>query len=105
MIRSGRMRSAFLTSSRWRISLALEVRRTRLQAADVRLLELQFRGILMVIRRSLSEMCCDSALSNVVLPEPVPPEMSIDRRQRTAVASRVATGCFRLPASTRRSSE
>ena len=47
MMRSGRMRSAFLTSSRWRISpLALDVGRARFHAADMRLLQLQFGRVL-----------------------------------------------------------
>ena len=41
----------------------------------------------MVIRRSLSEMKADSALSIVVLPEPVPPEMIVVMRAFTAAAS------------------
>ncbi len=38
----------------------------------------------MVIRRSLCEIERDSALRKVVLPLPVPPEMTMDRRARTA---------------------
>ena len=41
----------------------------------------------MVTRRSLSEMKADSALSIVVLPEPVPPEMIVVMRAFTAAAS------------------
>ena len=41
----------------------------------------------MVIRRSFSEMNADSALSMVVLPEPVPPEMIVVMRAFTAAPS------------------
>ncbi len=45
--RSGRMRSAFLTSSRWRISpLPSMFGRPRLHAHHVRLLQLQLGGVL-----------------------------------------------------------
>ena len=47
MMRSGRIRRAFLTRSRMRdLALALDVRRTRLQAHHVVLLELQLGGVL-----------------------------------------------------------
>ena len=49
----------------------------------------------MVIRRSFSEMKADSALSIVVLPEPVPPEMMVVMRARTAAASTSAI-CGRM---------
>src|SRR5450432_2124976 len=46
MMRSGRMRSAFLTSSRWRIfAVAFDVGRTGFHAADMRLLQLKFGGV------------------------------------------------------------
>jgi len=82
MMRSGRMRSAFLTSSRWRISPLprwlggrVSMRATCGAAAATR------RRPRMVIRRSLSEIK-ESALSMVVLPEPVPPEMMVVMRAR-----------------------
>ncbi len=43
----------------------------------------------MVMRRSLSEMKADSALSIVVLPEPVPPEMMVVTRALTAAAEQL----------------
>ena len=68
-------------------ALAFDVGRPRLHAADMRLLQLQFGGVLDGDRRSLSEMKADSALSIVVLPEPVPPEMIVVMRAFTAAAS------------------
>ncbi len=49
----------------------------------------------MVIRRSFSEMKAESALSMVVLPEPVPPEMIVVMRAFTAAASTSAI-CGRI---------
>ena len=47
MMRSGRMRSALRTRSRWvDLALAFDVRRPRLEADDVRLLQLQLRRVL-----------------------------------------------------------
>ena len=54
----------------------------------------------MVIRRSFSEMNADSALSIVVLPEPVPPEMIVVMRAFTAAASSSAIGGLSAPIST-----
>jgi hypothetical protein len=39
-----------------------------------------------VITRSLQSMCCDTAFNNVVLPEPVPPEINMLRRERVAIS-------------------
>src|SRR3546814_20891156 len=46
----------------------------------------------MVTMRSPGSMSCDSAFSNVVLPEPVPPEIRMLRRLREAIFSTVAMG-------------
>ena len=54
----------------------------------------------MVIRRSFSEMKADSALSIVVLPEPVPPEMIVVMRAFTAAASTSAICGAIAPTST-----
>ncbi len=54
----------------------------------------------MVIRRSFSEMNADSALSIVVLPEPVPPEMIVVMRDFTAAASSSAICGLMAPTST-----
>ncbi len=54
----------------------------------------------MVIRRSFSEMKPESALSMVVLPEPVPPEMMVVMRAFTAAASTSAIGGRSAPTST-----
>ncbi|MCY1306095.1 hypothetical protein D9M70_559300 [compost metagenome] len=57
-----------------------------------------------MIRRSFSEICDDRALSRVVLPEPVPPEMIIDTRPLTAALNRIRIAFAMAPCSTRRSS-
>ncbi len=44
----------------------------------------------MVTMRSPLSIICDIALSSVVLPEPVPPEMRMLRRERAAIFSTVA---------------
>src|SRR5258708_34260235 len=44
----------------------------------------------MVTTRSSGSIICDKALSSVVLPEPVPPEIKTLRRQREAIFSTVA---------------
>ncbi len=54
----------------------------------------------MVTRRSLSEMNADSALSMVVLPEPVPPEIIRVTRAPTAAASTSAICGLIAPMST-----
>ena len=54
----------------------------------------------MVSRRSFSEMKADSALSIVVLPEPVPPEMISVTRAFTAAASNSAICGRSAPTST-----
>ena len=77
MIRSGRIRSAFFNSASPDFTFAFNVGGTGLQPADVRLLKLELRGILdrdeaLAIGRNKF----DKASSIVVLPLPVPPEMS-----------------------------
>ena len=77
-IRSGRIRSAFFTSSRWVISpfpstLAGRVsRRTKCSCCSC-----NSAASSMVTIRSSCGMNADNALSEVVLPEPVPPEIKI----------------------------
>src|SRR5260370_38539055 len=44
----------------------------------------------MVRTRASGSIICDNALSSVVLPEPVPPEIKTLRRQREAIFSTVA---------------
>ena len=62
-MRSGRMRSAFLTQVALRdLALALDVRRARLEADDVRLLQLQLGRVLdrddaLVVRDEARERC------------------------------------------------
>ena len=74
----------FRTRSRDRdLALAFDVGRARLEADDVRLLQLQFGGVLdrddALVRRDEA----DRMLSSVVLPEPVPPEISMLSRAST----------------------
>ena len=57
----------------------------------------------MVIRRSRAGMKFDSALSIVVLPDPVPPEMSVETLPATAAARTSAIAGRKLPTSTSRS--
>ncbi len=81
MMRSGRMRSAFLTSSRWRISpLPSRLGGRVSMRATCGCCSCSSAASSMVIRRSFSEMKAESALSMVVLPEPVPPEMMVVMR-------------------------
>jgi hypothetical protein len=44
----------------------------------------------MVTMRSPGSIICDMAFSSVVLPEPVPPEIRMLRRERAAIFSTVA---------------
>ena len=106
MMRSGRMRSAFLTSSRWRISPLPSTLGGRVSMrATCGCCSCNSAASSMVISRSLSEMKADSAFSIVVLPEPVPPEMIMVMRAFTAAASSsaicgrsasISTSLFRL---------
>ena len=81
MMRSGRMRSAFLTSSRWRISPLPSMFGGRVSMRTTcGCCSCSSAASSMVIRRSFSEMNAESALSIVVLPEPVPPEMIVVTR-------------------------
>ena len=81
MMRSGRMRSAFLTSSRWRISPLPSMLGGRVSMRPTcGCCSCSSAASSMVSRRSFSEMKADSALSIVVLPEPVPPEMMVVTR-------------------------
>ena len=86
------------------LALALDVGGARFQAADMRLLQLQFGGILdgdeALVGAGYS---CDKALSSVVLPLPVPPEMITEILPWTA-ACRTSTIAGRsAPISTSRS--
>ncbi len=57
----------------------------------------------MVIRRSFSLIAAERALSRVVLPEPVPPEITVETRERTAPYRNSATQAGMAPTPTRRS--
>ena len=101
MMRSGRMRSAFFTSSRWRISPLPSILGGRVSMRPTcGCCNCSSAASSMVIRRSFSEMKADSALSIVVLPEPVPPEMIVVMRAFTAAASSSAIGGRSAPTST-----
>ena len=96
MMRSGRIRSAFLTSSRWRISpLPSRFGGRVSMRATCGCCSCSSAASSMVIRRSFSEMKAESAFSIVVLPEPVPPEMMVVMRARTA-AARTSAICGRI---------
>ena len=87
MTRSGRMRSAFLTRSRcfsspWPSMLAGRVS----IRATCGCCSCSSAASSMVISRSSSGMKAESALSMVVLPVPVPPEMIVVLRACTAAA-------------------
>ena len=66
----------------------------------MRLLQLQFGRVLDGDKPLFSEMKADRALSIVVLPEPVPPEMIVVTRALTAAASTSAIGGRSAPMST-----
>ena len=101
MMRSGRMRSAFLTRSRWRISPLPSMLGGRVSMRPTcGCCSCSSAASSMVIRRSFSEMKADSALSIVVLPEPVPPEMIVVMRAFTAAASTSAICGRSAPMST-----
>ncbi len=57
----------------------------------------------MVIRRSLWPIAAERAFRSVVLPEPVPPEITVDTRLRIAPARNSATQAGMAPTPTRRS--
>ena len=83
MMRSGRMRSALRTRSRWLTSpRAFQAGGPGFQAHHVRLLQLQFGRVLDVTTRSPASIMRDIAFISVVLPEPVPPEMITFSRAR-----------------------
>src|SRR3984885_3850852 len=91
MTRSGRMRSAFLTRARWRISPLPSIDGGRVSMRPTcGCCNCSSAASSMVSSRSFSEMKADSALSMVVLPEPVPPEMISVTRAFTAAASNSA---------------
>src|SRR5882762_1705727 len=91
MMRSGRIRSAFFNRSRIVISpvpsrLAVRVsRRTTCGCCSC-----NSAASSIVTVRSAPSIMRDSALSSVVLPEPVPPEIRMLSRQRAAIFSTVA---------------
>ncbi len=83
--RSGRMRSAFLTNSRWRISPLPSMFGGRVSMRTTcGCCSCNSAASSMVIKRSLLRIAAESALSSVVLPEPVPPEITVETRLRTA---------------------
>ncbi len=104
MIRSGRMRSAFLTRSRWAISPLPSMLAGRVSSrATCSCCSWSSAESSIVTIRSRSSMNADMALSSVVLPEPVPPEMRTLRRAATIAFSTSATWAGTLPISISRS--
>src|SRR4051794_9860228 len=100
-IRSGRIRSAFLTSRR----IVTSPRPSRFggRASSRRTCGWRRRSSAassIVTTRSPGSMNEDSALSSVVLPEPVPPQTSRLQRRRTARASSSASGAVSVPFAT-----
>ena len=92
MIRSGRMRSAFLTRSRWVISPLPSMLAGRVSSrATCSCCSWSSAESSIVTIRSRSSMKADMALSIVVLPEPVPPEISTLSRAATTAFSTSAT--------------
>ena len=103
-MRSGRMRSALRTS--WRIVTSprpstLAGRASRRTTWGWRRRSSATSSIVTI--RSSAGTNDDSALSVVVLPEPVPPLTRMLRRARTARASRSRSGGSHVPAATRSS--
>ena len=99
MIRSGRIRSALRTRSRiGDLAAPLDVGRARLEPQHVLLAQLQFGRVLdrddPLVRRGRRT---DSTFSVVVLPEPVPPPITMFSRPRTQARSRSATGGVMVP--------
>ena len=98
MIRSGRMRSAFFTKSRmvispWPSRFGGRVsRRTTCGCCSC-----SSAASSMVTTRSPLSISCESAFNSVVLPEPVPPEIRIEQRQRAAMRSTCAICGDMLP--------
>ena len=98
MMRSGRMRSAFFTRSRMLTSplpsrLAGRVSSRTTCGCCMR----SSAASSMVTTRSPLSIMPDSALSSVVLPEPVPPDTTRFSRQRAAMRSTVAMAGEMLP--------
>ena len=67
------------------LAVALEIGGPRLQRDDVRLLQLEFGSVLDGDDALAGSINRERALRSVVLPEPVPPEMMMFRRQRAAI--------------------
>ena len=74
------------------LALALDVRRARLERDDVALLELELGRVLDRHDALVAGTKPESALSSVVLPEPVPPEIRMLTLPRTQAARNVAGG-------------
>ena len=88
-IRSGRIRSALRSRSRIVTSpAALDRCRPALEPDHVRLAQAELGRVLDRDHPLAGPMQAESALSRVVLPDPVPPETRMLRRARTASASR-----------------
>ena len=94
MMRSGRIRRALRTSSRCVTSpLPSRLFGPRLETHHMRLLQLQFGGVLDCQNSFVfSAMNRDSAFIMVVLPDPVPPEMMMFSRQREAISNALGDG-------------
>jgi hypothetical protein len=70
-------------------ALAFEVGRAGFERQPVRLLQRSSAASSIVSTRSPGSIILDRALSMVVLPEPVPPEMTMFNRQAPAIFSAV----------------
>ena len=100
MMRSGRIRSALRTRSRWVISplpsrlVGRVSRRTTCGCCNC-----SSAASSTVTTRSPGSISRDMAFIIVVLPEPVPPEMMMFSRARAAISSTRATGGVSAPSS------
>ena len=80
------------------LALALDVRRTRLESKTTWCcFSWSSAASSMVTMRSSSGMKDEMTLSNVVLPEPVPPEMTMLRRPRTHATRKSRTCTLKVP--------
>ena len=104
MIRSGRIRSAFLTRSRcrtWPLPSMLGGRVSRLTQSSC--LTCSSAGSSIVTIRSLGGINADSKLSSVVLPVPVPPATRMLARARTHALRKSSVDRPSVPSRTRSS--
>ena len=88
MMRSGRIRRALITRSRMLDGArAFHVRRARFHARHVRLLQAQFGRVFDGHDALVFRNVAESALSSVVLPAPVPPQIRMFSRALTQPSS------------------